>query len=314
MDGRCRIHAGFVAPGAVHPPWRSAAIALVFISHAHRDESLAEGLARLLGDALGLAPSDFFLSSQEGRGVAPAASILTTVVEQLKDAPALLVLLTPAAAASPWVWLEAGNRLGCADKTGPCFIVPSERHVSLLAPVAGQRALRLDNEGELLELVRAVGKSLRQAPREVLDYRPALDGLVQSSAKVYSVAGEKRARLVSWVKRSAFGLILVTVGLTLTVYGGSLVRHASSNAAAKQTLYEYGVNLPGGDLKKLVMDGGPEECETACNAEAQCQAFTWVQPWVQDLKAVCWLKKSPVPARQQSPHTVSGFKKLPVNE
>ena len=289
-------------------------MALVFISHAHSDESLAEGLARLLGDAIGLAPSDFFLSSQEGHGVAPAASILTTVVEQLKEAPALLVLLTPAAAASPWVWLEAGNRLGCADKTAPFFIVPSERHVSLLAPVAGQRALRLNNEGELFELVRAVGKSLRHTPREVLDYKPALDGLVQSSAKAYSVAREKRARIVSWVKRSAVGLILVAVGLTLTVYGGLLVRRASSNAAANQTIYDYGVNLPGGDLKGLLVDGGPEECEKACNTEAQCLAFTWVkpgaQPGVQGPKAVCWLKKSPVPAPEPYPGAVSGYKKL----
>ena len=74
--------------------------------------------------------------------------------------------------------------------------------------------------------------------------------------------------------------------------------------------YQYGVNLPGGDLKGLFMDGGPEECEKACNAEAQCLAFTWVKPGVQGPKAACWLKKSPVPAPQQFPDAVSGYKKL----
>src|SRR5690606_20290459 len=36
-------------------------MAMVFISHAHADELLARKISALLGDAVGLAPGDFFL-------------------------------------------------------------------------------------------------------------------------------------------------------------------------------------------------------------------------------------------------------------
>ena len=194
-------------------------MALVFISHAHSDETLARKVCTLLGDALGLHPSDFFLSSQEGRGVAPAASIRASIVSELRSVPSLVVLITPRAAASPWVWLEAGNRLGCADKPSPLFIVPSARFVPLLAPVADLRCLQLDNDGELHELVQAVGKSLDKKPLDFLNYKPALDDLLQCSGQAYSVAAEKRARTMSWLKRHAAGLVLAVAGLAMLVYG-----------------------------------------------------------------------------------------------
>ncbi len=195
-------------------------MALVFISHAHSDESLARKVCTLLGDALGLHPSDFFLSSQEGHGVAPSASIRGSIVGELRTVPALVVLLTPKAAASPWVWLEAGNRLGCADKPPPIFVVPSARFVPLLAPVADMRCLQLDNDGELHELVQAVGRSLDRPPLDFLAYKPALDDLQQFSGELYSLAGEKRTRTMSWLKRNAAGLVLVVAGLAMLVYAG----------------------------------------------------------------------------------------------
>ena len=105
---------------------------------------------------------------------------------------------------------------------------------------------------------------------------------------------------------------------TLAGLKGSLLSPPQSTTATgvKGTMatgqgpYEYGVNLPGGDLRGLFVDGGPEVCEQACAAEAQCQAFTWVKPGVQGPKAGCWLKKSPVPAPQPFPDAVSGYKKL----
>jgi hypothetical protein len=203
-------------------------MAQIFISHSHDDESLARKVAGLLGDALGLSPADFFLSSQEGQGVAPAASIRASIVNELRSVPALVVLLTPEAAASPWVWLEAGSRLGCADKSAPLFVVPSARFVPLLAPVADLRCLQLGNDGELHELVRAVGKSLGRPPLDFLSYKPALEDLVQVSAEAYSLSTERRVRAISWLKRHAVALILMAAGLGMLTYGGWLVRVASS--------------------------------------------------------------------------------------
>jgi hypothetical protein len=194
-------------------------MAVVFISHAHRDELLAQKLATALAAAFDLSRSDFFLSSEEGHGVAPAASILESVVTEIRGASALVVLLTPTAARSPWVWLEAGSRLGSARASAPVFVVPSERFIHLLEPMPDTRCLMLDKDGEVLELVQAVGRSLDKAPLDVLPYKPAVDDLVLSSRKLYSAAAERRARAVSWFKSHALGLLFAAAVLGALAYG-----------------------------------------------------------------------------------------------
>jgi hypothetical protein len=95
-------------------------MARVFISHAHSDESMARKLAELLGDALGLSPADFFPSSQQGHGGRLRRTSGRT--------PALVVLLTPHAAASPWVWLvpEPPRQ----SRQAPLISVPSTLHAA----------------------------------------------------------------------------------------------------------------------------------------------------------------------------------------
>src|SRR5215208_6152389 len=69
--------------------WRTANSAMpsVFISHAHSDKLLARSICALLRDALALNPDDFFTSSEEGRGVSPAANIQQEVLAALASAP-----------------------------------------------------------------------------------------------------------------------------------------------------------------------------------------------------------------------------------
>jgi hypothetical protein len=195
-------------------------MALVFISHAHADETLARKVAALLGDALGLTPADFFLSSQEGRGVAPSASIRKAIIEELRTVPALIVLITPRAAISPWVWLEAGNRLGCADRSSPIFLLPSGRFMSLLAPVSDMRGLQLDNDGELHELVHAVSRNIGKPPQDFLSYKPALEDVVRTVTHAYALGSERRARAMSWVGRHAIGLVLALAGAVALAAAG----------------------------------------------------------------------------------------------
>lgn len=195
-------------------------MAQVFISHAHHDEPLARKVAAMLGDALGLSPAEFFLSSQEGHGVAPAASIRTSILEELRTVPALVVLLTPRAAESPWVWLESGNRLGCADLSPPIFTVPSARFLALLSPVADMRGLQLDNDGELHELVQAVGQRLGREPLDFLTYRAAVEDVLECARQTYAPGVERRQRLVGWLKRSAAGLLLAVVGVAALAMAG----------------------------------------------------------------------------------------------
>jgi hypothetical protein len=191
---------------------------LVFVSHAHSGELLSRRLISLLRDALALSPEDFFVSSQEGRGVAPAASIRAEITQRLAEAPVLIVLLTPRSAGSPWVWLEAGNRLGSPGRPNPIFVVPSDRFVSLLQPVADLRCIRLDNDGELHELVRAVAATLDRPVRDVLDYKRSLAELQAAAVAVGSGRGERRARAAAWVRSNWWALGVMAIGLGAAAY------------------------------------------------------------------------------------------------
>jgi hypothetical protein len=185
----------------------------VFISHAHGDKVLARAVCALLRDALALSPDEFFTSSEEGRGVAPALSIQQGVLAALAGAPCLIVLLTPKSALSRWVWLEAGNRLGQSDRPNPLFVCPSARFTSLLGPVGDKKSLNLDNEDELVELVQAVGKILGREPRDYLSYKPPLADLAVSAKREYSTARERRDQILSTVKRHWPALVLAPLML-----------------------------------------------------------------------------------------------------
>src|SRR5262245_45913591 len=121
----------------------AASMPLVFISHAHDDALLARAVCALLRDSLELSQADFFVSSVEGRGVAPAASIQQEVLSALASAPALIVVMTPRSALSRWVWLEVGSRLGQPAKPDPLIVCPAERFATLLGPIGDRKAVNL---------------------------------------------------------------------------------------------------------------------------------------------------------------------------
>ena len=264
-------------------------MSLVFISHAHADKMLARGICSLLRDALDLNPEDFFVSSAEGRGVAPAANIQQGVKAALATAPTLIVLLTPKSALSRWVWLEAGNRLGQTNAANPLFVCPSQRFTSLLGPVGDTKALNLDNEAELVELVQAVAKNLDRTPRDYLSYKPALSDLQGLAAREYSTARERRAKIVSWLGRHAAALILAPLMLLAGFYYGSwslgAVKQAADNkevalndgldaVAARYLILTGTVVSQGGNeavSEALVMASrDPEVSEQAACMEPKC--------------------------------------------
>jgi len=66
-------------------------------------------------------------------------------------------------------------------------------------------------------------------------------------------------------------------------------------------------NMLGFDYKHL--DGtDPAACESACKADNQCRAWTFVRPGVQGPAARCHLKAS-IPERTASPCCVSGIER-----
>jgi hypothetical protein len=209
-------------------------MALVFISHAHGDEELVRKIVNLLRDALKLEPGDFFVSSQGGRGVAPAAKIRDEILKTLKEAPALVVVVTPKSAGSPWVWLEAGNRLGCEDRSNPLFLVPSQRFVDLLKPVADLRSICLDNDDDLHELIKAVGAAVGRQQRDVLEYNDALGEVRGAATTAYSPFVERKTRTLMWLRTNAAALLIAVVAPVVAWFLSTAKVQNAARAAANE--------------------------------------------------------------------------------
>ena len=74
------------------------------------------------------------------------------------------------------------------------------------------------------------------------------------------------------------------------------------------SVFEAGIDIPGGDYQNFPIDGNvPSACQGMCAKDAMCKAWTWVDPGVQNPKAMCWLKSS-VPAPVANLHATSGIK------
>jgi hypothetical protein len=73
--------------------------------------------------------------------------------------------------------------------------------------------------------------------------------------------------------------------------------------------YEPGTDRPGGDYRNFNLDRADYRlCQTECNRDARCRAWTYVRPGVQDpTHARCWLKSS-VPNKGPSSCCDSGVK------
>ncbi len=76
---------------------------------------------------------------------------------------------------------------------------------------------------------------------------------------------------------------------------------------------EPNVNRPGADYRNFDLAAASyESCHSACEADQQCNTYTYVKPGVQGSKARCWLKDN-VPASRASDCCVSGVIRATVS-
>ncbi|MBA4417378.1 MAG: apple domain-containing protein [Syntrophus sp. (in: bacteria)] len=71
---------------------------------------------------------------------------------------------------------------------------------------------------------------------------------------------------------------------------------------------EYNTDRWGSDYNRFEQETpDPQLCRQACEADARCEAYTYVKPGIQASNAVCYLK-NPAPGPTQNPCCVSGVK------
>ena len=69
--------------------------------------------------------------------------------------------------------------------------------------------------------------------------------------------------------------------------------------------WEPGIDRPGSDFTTVPASSNREACRTACRANGQCRAFTYVNAGVQGPEPKCYLKNA-VPDPVPNPKTTSG--------
>jgi hypothetical protein len=98
-------------------------------------------------------------------------------------------------------------------------------------------------------------------------------------------------------------LLACFISIALATLSGGPLAAQQFLAATK---LEHGIDRPGLDYKSFDLStANPGQCAAACAKEAQCQAFTYVNPGVQGPNPRCWLKNG-VPVAIMSRCCASG--------
>jgi hypothetical protein len=140
---------------------------LIFISHDHRDASLAEAFANLLTDASGGFLKSFRSSDRKGgAGIEFGAEWYSEIMVKISDATDVVALLTPNSVNRPWILYEAGVAKGKLDKPVFGVVVGVAFDQATKGPFA-QFQNSADDEDSLTKLVlQLIHRNSDAEPRE----------------------------------------------------------------------------------------------------------------------------------------------------
>ncbi len=149
----------------------------VFISHSSADAQLAGRVANLLRSALGLKPMDIRCSSIDRYRLPAGADVDEQVRAEVREAEALVALISRASLESLYVAFELGARWGLGKSLIP-LMAPGVSASELKGPLAGVNALSADSPTQLHQLVEDLGKVLGIAPDRPTSYQSDVDAIV----------------------------------------------------------------------------------------------------------------------------------------
>ncbi len=107
-----------------------------------------------------------------------------------------------------------------------------------------------------------------------------------------------------------YGFLIVVILILVVVV--LIIASENSVAQSGRTLVEPNRDRPGMDYRNFdLSEARPELCQTACESDPRCKAYTYVKPGVQGPQARCWLK-SGVPNAVANECCISGVKNVTV--
>lgn len=112
----------------------------------------------------------------------------------------------------------------------------------------------------------------------------------------------------SFITSLLLGALALTFAACKTDESSGAAKGESKDASKGGEGLEPNTDRPGNDYKDFDLEQpDPQLCRKACQDEADCKAFVYVNPGVQADKARCWLKND-VPGKVESDCCTAGVK------
>lgn len=139
---------------------------LVFVSHCHADQDLAEAIVELLCAALGLRRKDFRCTSVEGSALPGGAQTSEQLRREIAETPAFISILTPQSLQSFYVLFELGARWQVGSSHIPLLARGMSGNV-LQEPLKATIALDISSEAKahqfIHDLAAVLGRDVESA-------------------------------------------------------------------------------------------------------------------------------------------------------
>ncbi len=131
-------------------------IKTIFLSHAHKDKTLADKLVDLLTNGCGVNPNNVLCTSLEGKGIpAGTSNFIEYLREQIREPKLVILLLSENYFASHFCLCELGAVWGMGLSCFPLVVPPTDKN-KLKATLAVTQAGDVSSKGYLDELRDAV--------------------------------------------------------------------------------------------------------------------------------------------------------------
>lgn len=194
-----------------HEPPKKSIRPLIFVSHDHRDATLAEAFSNLLTDASGGFLNSFRSSDRKGgAGIEFGAEWYSEIMGKIDDATDVVALLTPNSLDRPWILYEAGVAKGKLGKPVFGVVVGVAFDQATKGPFA-QFQNSADDEDSLTKLVlQLIRRNSDAEPREeavrrqVSVFRESVSLLIsknkESPPKARSAEASDAAKLFEEIK------------------------------------------------------------------------------------------------------------------
>jgi TIR domain-containing protein len=133
----------------------------LFLSHAVDDKPLADALKQAIVSSVGLNPTELFYSSGTGSGIPSGKNFVDYMAEKMRDAKAVVALITPNYLASQFCMAELGAVwYGSKDFFPLCS--PAIDRAKLKATLTGIQVEKIDDASSLADLLQRLCASFKR--------------------------------------------------------------------------------------------------------------------------------------------------------